>query len=188
MRIVAGEFRGRTIEAKSGTTTRPTTDRVREALMSALYSARGGFEGAVVLDAFAGSGALGLEALSRGAARVVFFENDAKAAQTLDKNIASFKLDASRARVCKHDVLKTVQMDRFGPFDIVFLDPPYAYSADEVLAFAAQLRESGALSKGFTIVYEHALSDADQVSEVAQSFGFSMKARKYGKTGVAMLN
>ena len=67
MRIVAGEFKGRRLQAPKGQNTRPTTDRVRESLMSALASARGGFDGAVVLDAFAGSGALGLEALSRGA-------------------------------------------------------------------------------------------------------------------------
>ena len=76
MRIVAGEFRGRSIEAPRGENTRPTTDRVREALMSSLYSLRGGFEGAVVLDAFAGTGALGLEALSRGARSATFYEND----------------------------------------------------------------------------------------------------------------
>ena len=68
MRIIAGEFRGRRLEAPKGQGTRPTTDRVRESLMSALNSARGGFEDAVVLDAFAGSGGLGMESLSRGAA------------------------------------------------------------------------------------------------------------------------
>ncbi len=74
MRIIAGEWRGRPLAAPKGTDTRPTTDRVRESLMSALASERGGFEGAVVLDAFAGSGALGLEALSRGASCAHFFE------------------------------------------------------------------------------------------------------------------
>ena len=73
MRIIAGQWRGRTIFAPQGDTTRPTTDRVRESLMSSLASARGGFEGAIVLDAFAGSGALGLEALSRGASFAQFF-------------------------------------------------------------------------------------------------------------------
>ena len=72
MRIIAGEFRGRTLLAPKGDGTRPTTDRVRESVMSTVFSARGGFEDAMVLDAFAGSGALGLEALSRGAARAVF--------------------------------------------------------------------------------------------------------------------
>ncbi len=79
MRIIAGEFKGRTIKAPKGDGTRPTTDRVRESLMSAVNSACGGFEGATVLDAFAGSGALGLEALSRGAACAHFFERDGAA-------------------------------------------------------------------------------------------------------------
>ncbi|MDR2721456.1 MAG: RsmD family RNA methyltransferase, partial [Coriobacteriaceae bacterium] len=76
MRIVAGEYKGRVLKAPSGQTARPTTDRVREALMSVLISARGTLDGAVVLDAFAGSGALGLEALSRGAAHVSFCEKN----------------------------------------------------------------------------------------------------------------
>ena len=76
VRIIAGEFKGRVLRAPKGSNTRPTTDRVREALFSALSSARGGFEGAVVLDAFAGSGALSLEALSRGAACAHLFERD----------------------------------------------------------------------------------------------------------------
>ena len=72
MRIIAGQYRGRQLKTLKGSNTRPTTDRVREALMSSLFSARGGFEGACVLDAFAGSGALGLECLSRGASFAIF--------------------------------------------------------------------------------------------------------------------
>ena len=87
MRIIAGEYRGRRLQAPKGDATRPTTDRVRESLMSALSSARGGFEGAVVLDAFAGSGALGLEALSRGAASAHFFEKDGVALRALCANV-----------------------------------------------------------------------------------------------------
>ncbi len=83
VRIIAGEHRGRRLEAPKGDGTRPTIDRVRESLMSALASARGGFDDAVVLDAFAGSGALGLEALSRGAACACFCEKDASAASAL---------------------------------------------------------------------------------------------------------
>ena len=84
MRIVAGRMRGKTIEAPTGDGTRPTTDRVREALFSSLYSLRGGFDGAVVLDAFAGSGALGLEALSRGARSCTFVERDRSARKVLE--------------------------------------------------------------------------------------------------------
>ena len=104
MRIVAGAFRGRSVQAPAGEGTRPTTDRVREALFSSLYSLRGGFEGAVVLDAFAGSGALGIEALSRGAAQAVFYENDAKAAAVLKRNLASLGLGAADARDAARNV------------------------------------------------------------------------------------
>src|SRR5580698_2435785 len=93
MRIVAGEWRGRSLVAPSGTETRPTADRVRQALfdmlMHAPWSGRAVIEGAAVLDVFAGTGALGLEALSRGAATAVFIENDATALKALRTNIAA---------------------------------------------------------------------------------------------------
>ena len=108
MRIIAGEFRGRTLKAPKGEGTRPTTDRVREAMMSTVHSARGGFDDAVVLDAFAGSGALGLEALSRGARSVQFCERGGEALRALNANVRLLGLDARRARVRKGDVLKEV--------------------------------------------------------------------------------
>ena len=97
MRIIAGEFRGRSLKSLKGDETRPTTDRVREALMSSLVSARGTLEGARVLDAFAGSGALGLETLSRGAAHVLFSEQGREAARIVESNITSLKLQIGRA-------------------------------------------------------------------------------------------
>ena len=99
MRIIAGEFRGRTLLAPKGDGTRPTTDRVRESVMSTVFSARGGFEDAMVLDAFAGSGALGLEALSRGAARAVFYERAPEAVKVLQKNVEKMGLEPRRATV-----------------------------------------------------------------------------------------
>ena len=93
MRIVAGEYRGRPLKAPRGDATRPTTDRVREALMSVVASARGGFGDAVVLDAFAGSGALGLESLSRGAASVHFFERDGASMRTLADNVKTLGIE-----------------------------------------------------------------------------------------------
>ena len=91
MRIIAGEYRGRRLEAPKGQGTRPTTDRVRESLMSAIHSARGGFEDARVLDAFAGSGALACEALSRGAASAVLCERDRDAAATIERNLRTWR-------------------------------------------------------------------------------------------------
>ena len=126
MRIIAGQVRGRTLAAPKGDGTRPTTDRVRESLMSAVFSQRGGFEDAVVLDAFAGSGALGLEALSRGAARAVFYECAPEAAKVVQKNVANLGLEPARVTVTRADVIERAPQFARPPFDLIFLDPPYA--------------------------------------------------------------
>lgn len=120
MRIVAGRWRGRPLVAPAGAATRPTADRVREALFSMLASRLGSFEGLAVLDVFAGTGALGLEALSRGAARATFVETDRGALDALRANIAKLGAEATvlpqraeglgRANVAHH---------------LAFLDPPY---------------------------------------------------------------
>ena len=140
MRIVAGQFRGRPLKAPKGEATRPTTDRVRESMMSAVESARGGLEGAVVLDAFAGSGALGLEALSRGARCAHFFERSGEALRALCANVRSLGLDARRARLHRADVLKDPPVWASEPFDLVFLDPPYALPASCALGVPARAR------------------------------------------------
>lgn len=119
MRIISGAARGKTISAPKGTKTRPTTDRVREAIFSTLnpYLAE-----AAVLDAFAGSGALGIEALSRGAAQAVFCDMDHNALTVIRKNIAACNM-ADKARIYAGDTVQTIS--RLGGFDIVLLDPPY---------------------------------------------------------------
>jgi 16S rRNA (guanine966-N2)-methyltransferase len=122
MRIIAGEWRGRTIESPPGSGTRPTADRVRETLFSMLASRIGSFEELRVADLFAGSGALGLEALSRGAASAAFIESDAKAAAAIRRN--ADKLGATeRVRVIASSALALPRSD---PFDLIFADPPYA--------------------------------------------------------------
>jgi 16S rRNA (guanine966-N2)-methyltransferase len=128
MRIVAGKWRGRTIVAPGGEATRPTSDRTREALFSMLASRVGSFEGLEVADIFAGSGALGLEALSRGAARCTFVDNDRAAVEAIRANVAKLGAEADiRAGNAEHA--------RFtAPLDVVFLDPPYGSGlADRVL-------------------------------------------------------
>ena len=132
MRIIAGEFRGRKLDAPRGDGTRPTTDRVRESLMSALVSLRDGLDGAVVLDAFAGSGALSLEALSRGADTAMLCERDRDAAAVIERNIAALRLGRDRARLVRGDVLKRGAAAPGRPFDLIFLDPPYATDPAEV--------------------------------------------------------
>ena len=188
MRIVAGEFRGRAIDAPAGEGTRPTIDRVREALMSSLNSMRDGFEGAIVLDAFAGSGALGLEALSRGAQCAVFFERDRKAQAVIAGNIQKCKLDATRALLERRDVMKSRAHCTAGAFDLVFLDPPYAYDANEVCAMVARFVHTGDVAADAIVVYEHALVDDAAVKEAAEANGFVLASfKKYGKTGVSIL-
>lgn len=125
MRIVGGAWRGRSLVAPPGQGTRPTADRVRQALFDMLMHAEWGgravIEGAAVLDVFAGSGALGLEALSRGAASACFIEQDAAALRALRTNIAACKAE-ERAEVVAGDVLR-VSAGKSAP--VVFLDPPY---------------------------------------------------------------
>ena len=130
MRIIAGRWRGHTIAAPPGTKTRPTTDRVREAWMSALQL---DIPGARVLDLFAGSGALGLEALSRGADRVTFVEKASGPLRALQGNVQ--KLHAGDAvEVVRGDALKYANGLDAGAFDIAFADPPYGTGAAEGLA------------------------------------------------------
>ena len=127
MRIIAGQWRGRPIIAPKGDATRPTADRMREALFSMLASRLGSFEELAVADLFAGSGALGLEALSRGAASCVFVEQDRAAVDALKANIA--KLGA-KADVRAQSVLALPPATK--PYDLILMDPPYGTGAGAV--------------------------------------------------------
>ena len=132
MRIIAGVWRGRTLLSPPGTATRPTADRVRETLFSMLASRLGSFEGLRVADLFAGSGALGLEALSRGAAFATFVENDAKAAVAIKANATQLgALD--RVQILGGSALA---LPRSEPFDLIFADPPYAPGSGTVAVAA----------------------------------------------------
>ncbi len=117
MRIVAGSRKGHRIEAPKGATTRPTSDFVREAAFNLI----GPVDGAVVIDLFAGSGAMGLEALSRGAASCLFVESDRAACRTIGANLEKLRLDA---RVLCQDAARALAAER-GAYDLVLLDPPY---------------------------------------------------------------
>jgi 16S rRNA (guanine966-N2)-methyltransferase len=129
MRIISGQWRSRPLIAPKGEVTRPTADRTRETLFSMLTSRLGSFEDLRVLDLFAGSGALGLEALSRGAAHCTFVEQDHPALDALEKNIV--KLSAKD----KSDVRKSSVMSlgtAIKPADVIFIDPPYLSGAGSV--------------------------------------------------------
>jgi len=129
MRIVAGEWRGRKLVAPKGEATRPTADRTRETLFSMLTSRLGSFEDLRVADLFAGSGALGLEALSRGAAHCLFVEQDRHALDAIKANIAT--LDArERTSVSAGSVMQLPVAKQ--PYDLILLDPPYQTGAGMV--------------------------------------------------------
>lgn len=189
MRIIAGEYRGRRLEAPRGHGTRPTTDRVRESLMSAIHSARGGFDDAVVLDAFAGSGALSLEALSRGAASAVLCERDREAASVIERNVRALGLGRDEARLVRGDVLKRLPAPAPGrTFDLVFLDPPYALAPAEVFALIARLLDAGSLAPDAIVSYEHDGADDEAVETLAAEAGWSIAShRRFGDTAIDLL-
>jgi 16S rRNA (guanine966-N2)-methyltransferase len=148
MRIIAGEHRGRRLEEFEGKDVRPTSDRAREALFSMLHS-RQALLDATVLDLFCGTGALGLEALSRGAAFATFVDNDADAVAITRKNIGACK-ESARAKVIRADATRLGAADR--PHSLVLLDPPYG--KDLVRPTVARLMQGGWLDVGVLIVAE----------------------------------
>lgn len=178
MRIIAGEMRGRRIDAPEGVLTRPTTDRVRESLMSAIVSRRGGFSGACVLDAFAGSGALGFEALSRGADFACFCERDKAAKRCIERNAATLRLDKARYRICAIDVVKRGVPEVYRTFDVVFLDPPYALSPADVVVLCESLFTAGRLSEEVVISYEHDCASNSEVDAAWEGSPFVLCSRR----------
>jgi 16S rRNA (guanine966-N2)-methyltransferase len=170
MRVVAGDLRGRTLRAPAGRHTRPTADRVREAVFSML----GPVAGLTVLDLFAGSGALGIEAASRGATAVTFVDSDPRAVAAVRRNLAELGLEAEVAR---RDAIAYLR-GRPGSFDLVFLDPPYS-SARRLAAPLAE-RLPGILTDGARIVTE---SDRRHPLELALPL---VRERIYGDTRIAI--
>lgn len=132
MRIIAGRFKGKTLDAPKGLTTRPTSDRVREALFNVLEHGAPGvdFEGARVLDLFAGSGALGLEALSRGARYGLFIEDDAGARGAIRRNVEAMGLTGI-TKIWRRDATKLGPAGNLAPFGLIFCDPPYGKGLGE---------------------------------------------------------
>jgi 16S rRNA (guanine966-N2)-methyltransferase len=156
-RIVAGSAGGRRLEVPSGRTTRPTSDRVREALFSALTTRLRGWTGTQVLDLYAGSGALGLEALSRGAAGCVLVERDPRVLAVLRRNVAAVGLPG--AQVVAGDVRSVLARPAETSCDLVLLDPPYGLAAADVTAVLRQLDGSSWLTPHALVVLERAAGD-----------------------------
>ena len=177
MRIISGEARGRHLRAPRGAATRPTADRVREALFNILGSATG----LVVLDLFAGTGALALEALSRGAAQAVLVDHAEAAVRVIQDNVATLGYQ-DRVRVLRLDVLRALRLleKQEARFDLIFVDPPYEGSAASLTL--AALGGGSLLAAGGLVVVEH-----DHKNEPADQHGVLSlgQRRKYGQTEVS---
>lgn len=181
MRIVGGEFRGRALKGPSSMAVRPTSDRLRESLFNILAHGFGDLlDGARVIDLFAGSGALGLEALSRGAGFALFVDDGAEARALLRANIETLGA-GGRTRVFRRDATKLGVAPPGEPFTLAFLDPPYG--RDLAPRALGSLREGGWLAPGALVVVEES---ADATLEPPAGFE-TIERRQYGDTQVLFL-
>ena len=178
-RIIGGSHGGRHLRTLRGDLTRPTTDRVREALFSSLDSTLGSLEGLRFLDLYAGSGAVGLEARSRGAADVVLVERDKRAAALVAGNARDLGLEVTvvQAPVSRHLALAATSA-----YDVVFADPPYDLPADQVTSNLAALADHGWLASGAVVVVER----SRRAHVVSWPDGYEpLRTRTYGETVLA---
>jgi 16S rRNA (guanine966-N2)-methyltransferase len=178
MRIVAGKFRGKTLLSPSDDSIRPTSDRARESVFNILASRLSpNFDGLKVLDLFAGTGALGLEALSRGATSVVFVDTGAEARGLIRDHIEAFGAGGV-AKLLRRDATALGPAGTMGPMDLVFLDPPYGKGLAELAL--ASLRDGNWLAKDATIVLEES---ADVSVELPSGFVLDDR-RDYGAAAI----
>jgi 16S rRNA (guanine966-N2)-methyltransferase len=181
MRIDAGSHKGVKLATPDGLDTRPTADRARQAVFNILMNSYDAVRDAKVLDVFAGSGAMGLEALSRGAERASFLETDRNAAEAIKKNIAACR-EQPRAQLFINDALKPPHVAaNWGPASLVFLDPPYG--KDLMVPALTALREAGWVAPDALLVAEMHRKDA-----FAPPAGFEvLDDREYGKSRFVLL-
>jgi 16S rRNA (guanine966-N2)-methyltransferase len=176
-RVIAGEAGGRRLAVPPGRDTRPTSDRAREGLFATVTSMAGSLAGARVLDLYAGSGAVGLEALSRGAGHVLLVEHSLRAAQVIRQNIEVIGLPG--AQVCLDRVDRVLARGPGdGRYDVVFADPPYAMPGAEVSQMLSALAGRGWLAPGALVAVER----ATRSGELRWPDGFTRsRARRYGE-------
>src|SRR6516162_383159 len=181
MRVVGGRLRGRVLASPNTAAIRPTADRLREALFNILAHAYGDpVTGVRVLDLFAGTGALGIEALSRGAAFALFIDAGVEARALLRENVTALGL-GGQSRIFRRDATKLGAMQAIAPFSLVFLDPPYGQGlAEESLASA---REGGWLAPGALIVVEEAVRSRFAAPEHFEE----LERRSYDETEFVIL-
>ncbi|WP_160036481.1 16S rRNA (guanine(966)-N(2))-methyltransferase RsmD [Paenibacillus sp. An7] len=179
MRVISGTAKGRPLKAVPGTGTRPTTDKVKEAVFSMIGPY---FEGGNVLDLFAGSGGLGIEALSRGMEKGIFIDLEPKSIEVIRANLKATKLE-SKAEVYRNEAGRALKLlaKRAYKFDVVFLDPPYRMKNADELMLAMQ--ENDMFSEDAIVVVEY---DADH--EYEEKFGHFVQTRKttYGDTAISV--
>ncbi|MFE4050766.1 16S rRNA (guanine(966)-N(2))-methyltransferase RsmD [Streptomyces sp. YIM B13518] len=177
-RVIAGAAGGRRLAVPPGQGTRPTSDRAREGLFSTWQSLLGGpLDGERVLDLYAGSGAVGLEALSRGAGHVLLVEADARAVRTVRENVKALGLPGAEVGPGKAEQIVRAAPPR-EPYDIVFLDPPYAVSDDDLREILLTLRSQGWLAEEALVTVER----STRGGEFAWPPGFeAIRARRYGE-------
>ncbi|WP_020615336.1 16S rRNA (guanine(966)-N(2))-methyltransferase RsmD [Paenibacillus daejeonensis] len=179
MRVIAGEAKGRPLKAVPGVNTRPTTDKVKEAIFSMIGPY---FEGGQALDLFAGTGGLGIEALSRGMARAVFIDLDRQSIEVVRRNIEAAGM-SSRAEIYKNEASRAIKLleKRGMQFELVFLDPPYKMKeADKLMR---EMADRGLLAPGAVIVVEHDARHA--YSDTVGDFRLRRQAL-YGDTAVTV--
>ena len=178
-RVIAGEAGGRRLAVPDGRNTRPTSDRAREGLFATIASMMGSLRGTRVLDLYAGSGAVGLEALSRGAEHVLLVESGARAGRVIRANIQAIGLPG--AEVVTDRVERVLARGPGLPansYDLVFADPPYALAGEEVSAMLAALADHAWLARGALVVVER----ATRSGPLDWPDGFAAdRARRYGE-------
>jgi 16S rRNA (guanine966-N2)-methyltransferase len=182
--VIAGEAGGRRLAVPAGRDTRPTSDRAREGLFATIVSIAGSLTGARVLDLYAGSGAVGLEALSRGAGHVLLVESGARAARVIRENVGAIGLPGAEVvtdRVERLLARGPAPLDPLadgGRYDIVFADPPYALADEEVSGMLAALAGRGWLAPGALVIVER----ATRSGPVSWPAGFvPCRSRRYGE-------
>ncbi|WP_327679795.1 16S rRNA (guanine(966)-N(2))-methyltransferase RsmD [Streptomyces sp. NBC_00467] len=176
-RVIAGTAGGRRLAVPPGTGTRPTSDRAREGLFSSWESLLGTLAGLRVADLYAGSGAVGLEALSRGASHALLVEADARAARIVRENVRTLGLPGAEVRTGKAEQLVTGPAPG-DPYDVVFLDPPYAVTDDDLREILLTLRSEGWLADDAVVTVER----STRGGEFVWPQGFEpVRARRYGE-------
>ncbi len=176
-RIIAGAAGGRRLATAPGTTTRPTADRAREGMFATVLAVLGGLDGAAVLDLYAGSGAVGLEALSRGASDVLLVEAESRAARVIRQNIALVGLPGVQLITDKVDRVLARGPGDAPPRDFVFADPPYAVGDDELARMLTALVRHGWLARGALLAVERSTRSGPPAWPVGYE---TDRSRRYG--------